>query len=559
VKIVVMLLALGLVGIAHITNGAAPGPPANVGGKPNVLLITVDSLRPDHIGAYGYRRPTTPRLDDLARRGVLFRAAFNQAAWTSPPLVSMFTALYPSAHGVDYRTKSLDPSVTTPLRRLREAGYAVPGICYLIAIPEFENLGFEPVEERTLDAWLARNPGKPFFAWIHLVGPHLPLSPPPPYDRMFTPGGRPLPPDVRARLKPFLEQPVVPRSSASVDPRDREAVMALYDANVRRTDDEIGQILATLDRRRLIGSTLVIVTADHGEELLDHGFIGHASTTLAGTLFDELIRVPLMMSYPGVLPQGRTIDTLVEGIDVLPTVLDLLGVPAPSVTQGRSLLPLIRGTARPGPQRVFAETTTCGRSCPEGESQGRLQTIRTPTWKLIRTEDAGGERFALYHIASDRREQRDVAAGHPEIVTRLRGELARQMALNQVKAEELRAIAALATRPAPGPAPAAATPRLLRPRDGRQLTFIEEGGRVVVEWEGQPDARYILAYEVGRGRYLMRGEFTAIGPRKEFGPLTPHVWNQLVFYNPFRVRIRPARCDQPTCWSEWITFAFSPS
>ena len=410
------------------------------------------------------------------------------------------------------------------------------------------------MEERTLDAWLKGTSGKPFFAWVHLEGPHLPLNPPPPYDRMFTPGGQPLPPDVLARLKPFREQPVIPRTEASVDPRDRDAVTALYDGKVRRTDEEIGRILATLDRVGLTRSTLVIVSADHGEELLDHGFIGHASTSLAGTLFDELIHVPLIMSYPGVLPQGRKVGSLVEGIDVLPTVLDLLGVPAPPVVQGRSLLPLIRGKRRPSVPQVFAETTTCGRSCPEGQEQNRLQAVRTPTWKLIRSEDAAGERFALYHVASDPGERRDVAAGHPQIVARLRAELARHVVLNQAKADELRAMVALAARPAPEPSGAAVKPRILRPRNGRQLAFTEEAGRVVVEWEGRPHDRYVLEYEVGTGRYQMRGDFTVIGPRKAFGPLQAEVWNQLVFYNPFRVRIRPARCDKAACWSEWVTF-----
>jgi arylsulfatase A-like enzyme len=551
---IVIALVVGVLGSASVAGGAEPTPRPGKPESPNVLLITVDSFRPDHIGAYGYRRATTPTIDRLARHGVVFRAAFNQAAWTSPPLVSMLTSLYPTAHGVDYRSKSFDPSVMTPLRRLREAGYAVPGICYLISLPEFENLGFEPVEQRTLDAWLKENAARPFFAWIHLEGPHLPLNPPPPYDRMFTPGGQPLPPEVLTRLRPFREQPVIPRTEASVDPRDRDAVLALSDGKVRRTDAEIGRILESLERFGLSRSTVVIVTADHGEELLDHGFIGHASTSLAGTLFDELIHVPLVIAYPGVLAEGRTIRALVEGIDVLPTVLDLLGVAPPPVAQGRSLLPLIRGKAVPRTQRVFAETTTCGRSCPEGQDQGRLQAVRTPTWKLIRTEDARGERFTLYHVASDPKERRDAAAGHPQIVSRLRAELARHVVLNQAKADELRAMAALASRPVAESSGTPGKPKIVRPRDGGQLTFVEQSGRVVVEWEGRPDGRYVLEYDVGAGRYRMRGDFTVIGPRKAFGPLKADVWNQLVFYNPYRVRIRPARCEAAACWSEWVTF-----
>jgi len=120
-------------------------------------------------------------------------------------------------------------------------------------------------------------------------------------------------------------------------------------------------------------------------------------------------------------------------------------------------------------------------------------------------------------------------------------------------------MAALASRPVPEPSGAPAKPRILRPRDGRQLAFVEEAGRVVVEWEGRPDDRYVLEYEVGTGRYLMRGNFSVIGPRKAFGPLKADVWNQLVFYNPFRVRIRPARCDKAACWSEWVTFRVAGS
>ncbi len=524
-------------------------------GRINVLVITVDSFRPDHLSPYGYPKPTSPTLHRLARRGVVFRQAINQAAWTSPALVSILTSLYPSTHGVHGRTTSVDPSVVTPLRRLREAGYSVPALSYLIALPEFENLGFEPAQEKDLEKWLAQNGSRPFVAWMHLEGPPLPLNPPPPYDRMFAPGGRPLPEEVLARLKPFREKPLIPKGDVAVDPADRWAVAALYDGKVRRTDDEIAQILGVVDRLGLTDTTLVIVSADHGEELLDHGFIGHASTSLAGTLFDELIRVPLIMVYPPLLPRGRVITTQVEGIDVFPTILDLLGVPPSPGMQGRSLLPLIRGERKRFPERAFSETTTCGRSCPEGQPEGRLESLRTPTWKLIRTQDAEGERFQLYHLASDPKERTNVLSKHPQTFARLRGELHQWGALNQVKAEELKALARPVVRQdqpgASGPSP---LPRILKPKDGWQLTYTEAGGRVLIEWEGEPNGRYVLGYEVGTGKYHLRGDFAVLGPRKEFGPLKTEVWSLLPLYNPFRVRIRVADCPKPSCWSQWVTF-----
>jgi arylsulfatase A-like enzyme len=554
------LLVQPVGGGSHPAGGARgqahPKEPARI----NVLLITVDSLRPDHLSPYGYPKPTSPTLERLARRGVLFRQAINQAAWTSPALVSILTSLYPSAHGVQGRTTGLDPSVVTPLKQLRAAGYAVPALCYLIALPEFEHLGFEPTQERDLERWLAQHGTKPFVAWVHLEGPHLPLNPPPPYDRMFAPGNRPLPEEVLARLKPFREKPVIPKGDVAVEPADRRAVVALYDGKVRRTDEEIARILGGLDRLGLADTTLVIVSADHGEELLDHGFIGHASTSLAGTLFDELIRVPLIMAYPPLLPPGRVITTQVEGIDIFPTILDLLEIASPPVMQGRSLLPLIRQARTRFPQRAFSETTTCGRSCPEGQPEGRLASLRTPAWKLIRTQDPAGERFQLYHLGSDPKERTSVLSKHPRTFARLRAELHQWLALNQVKAEALKALARPAPSPdQPGGAGLAALPRVLTPRDGRQLTFQESGGRVVIEWEGDPNGRYVLAYEVGTGKYHLRGDFAVHGDRKEFGPLKAEVWNLLPLYNPFRVRIRAADCRSPSCWSQWVTFKIEAS
>lgn len=522
----------------------------------NVLLITIDSFRPDHVSAYGYSRPTTPTLDRLARRGTRFTQVINQASWTSAALVSVLTSLYPSTHGVDGRSKTIGPGVITPLRRLREASYQVPGLSYLTALPELEHLGFEPVQEREVERWLDKYAGRPFFLWIHLEGPHLPYNPRSPYDRMFTPTGLPLPLPVRERLKPFLWDPMAPKAELTLSRSDQRALVSLYDGKIRKTDQEVREFVESLKRRGLLEHTIVVVTADHGEELFDHGWIGHASTSLSGTLYDEVIRVPLIMAGPRI-PRGRVETAQVEGVDLMPTLFDLLRIPPPPFVQGRSFLPLLQGR-RWEPRTAFAETTVCGRSCPEGRAQDRLQALRRPPWKLIRRLRATGEeQYELFHLASDPRERRNVLTRHSEVASRLKAELNQWVAKRYLEGEEFRGLAELALHE--NRRGSAGVPRVLRPHDGWMLTFNREAGRIVLQWEGASDNAFLLEYDLGIGKFHTSGSFLVQGTQKEFGPLKPEVWDLLARYNPFRFRLRSAGCREASCWSPWVTFQVAGS
>jgi len=523
----------------------------------NVLLITIDSFRPDHVSAYGYSRPTTPTLDRLARRGARFTQVINQASWTSAALVSVLTSLYPSTHGVDGRSKTIGPGVITPLRRLREAGYQVPALSYLTALPELEHLGFEPVQEREVERWLDLHADRPFFIWTHLEGPHLPYNPPPPYDRMFTLTGSPLPLAVRERLKPFLRDPMAPKGELSLSRSDQRALVSLYDGKIRKTDEEVRELVESLNRRGLLEHTIVVVSADHGEELFDHGWIGHASTSLSGTLYDEVIRVPLIMAGPGI-PRGRLVSAQVEGVDLMPTLLDLLRIAPPPLVQGRSFLPLLRGQPWASSRTAFAETTVCGRSCPEGRAQDRLQALRRPPWKLIRRlRTTGEEQYELFHLASDPREQRNVLIRHPEVASRLKAELNQWVAKRYLQGEELRSLSELARHE--NRRGSAEVPRALRPQDGWMLTFNREAGRIVLQWEGASDDAFLLEYDLGIGKFHTSGSFLVQGTQKEFGPLKPEVWDLLARYNPFRFRLRSAGCREAGCWSPWVTFQVAGS
>jgi arylsulfatase A-like enzyme len=275
---------------------------------PNVVLITVDSLRPDHLGCYGYPKEVSPHIDRIAREGTLFTLAFSQASWTSPSLVSLFTAFYPSVHGVDARGKSVSPSLPTLPKTLKRAGFSVPGLTYIVDDPNYHHLGFEqvPHEQKDLATWIGEYGSRPFFIFVHIHTAHLPYNPEPPLDTAF------LPPTITSDFLAENSAIRFVRSNVLVRPEDiqfkgteKTAVIAQYDGEVYTADGEVGKVVEILRAHDLLDRTLMIVTADHGEELFERGFIGHASTNLGGTLYEELIRVPLIVGYPPPHSQGR--------------------------------------------------------------------------------------------------------------------------------------------------------------------------------------------------------------------------------------------------------------
>ena len=533
-------------------SGQAPGA--------NVLLLSIDSLRPDHLGSYGYSRQTSPNLDRLAREGVRFFQAFNQTSWTSPALVSVLTSLYPETHGADRRDHSTPPSLQTPMKALDQRwGYAVPALCYLIAIPEFSNLGFVPLEEKiegqNLFRWLEHNRYKRFFVWHHLRGPHLPYNPPPRFAQMFLPEETNLGEEESADVAVIQKATVIPRHKQTFRQTSHATIAALYDGKVRQTDEEVGAILAKLEELELLDKTLIVVTADHGEELFDHGFVGHASTSLAGTLYDEVIRVPLIMRLPGVLPAGKVVEQQVEGIDVMPTIFDLLGLPPPPAVQGTSLLSLIQDWSRGRREYAFSETLPCGRQCTGEEPKEKLQAVRTPQWKLIVSPDPRGQRYELYNLQDDPHETTNVFSHEPQLAHRLRRKLEQWQVLSRLKRQELVGQPILAgLQDAAGEADSATPPVVVQPQADEALTYDQEEGKVRLAWAGKPAVRYEVQYDVGVDEYHLEGALTVIGPRKEFGPLERSVWDLLPLYNPFRFRVRDTRCQQDSCWSAWMRF-----
>jgi arylsulfatase A-like enzyme len=293
-RVIVVLVAL--------VSCAPDAPP-----RPNVLLISIDSLRADHVGMQGYARPTTPRLDALAAAGAAFLAAYAPSPWTLPSHVTLLTSLPPEAHGVVKRNRVLASRATTLAEVLQGAGYATAGF---VSGPLLRGLyghdqGFDVYDDE-----------RPFFVFLHLWDVHYDYDPPAPYDSWFDP-------DYAGDLDatPFENNPAL---SPGMAPRDLEHLVALYDGEIRFTDEWIGRLLDRLAALRIAQDTIVVVTADHGDEFLEHGQLGHGKT-----LFEEQLRVPLIVSYPRRIPPGRRFTDPVRLQDVAPTILGLADVPWP--------------------------------------------------------------------------------------------------------------------------------------------------------------------------------------------------------------------------------------
>ncbi len=518
----------------------------------NILLLTVDSFRPDRLGCYGAARAHTPNIDRLARRGVIFTKAYSTAAWTNASLVSMLTGLYPSVHGVERRGVSVPEEWVTPLELLREAGYLVPEINYLFPTPNYRNLGFTPNRIRDVPQFLVAYQDTAFFAWHHFHGPHLPYNPPEKYLKMFLPADL----EKSEGIKAVLDNTIMPRGEYVFTPEERELVNALYNAELAAQDEEIGRVLDTLDSLGLTERTIVILSADHGEELFEHGWLGHASTSLNGTLYEELIRIPLIISLPSRLRTNMQVNSLVQSVDLIPTLFDLLGLELTFPCQGNSFLGLLtgRGSRLPPRVQIFCETSACGYQCPDSVAVTWLRAVSTGHTKLVETLVPGETpRFALFDLETDPGESRDLVRESNDELIRLQGKFAAQVFRNERLREALDKRFALGKAVVKG---AMDTRRIeiIFPAEGETITHSAHEGKVPVNWTGQEGAEYIIEYEVGSGKYYLKGSFPVRGSGETFGPFNQIFWGAFPKYNPWRFRVVPE--GKAELASRWRTFSF---
>lgn len=415
---------------------------------PNILLFTIDACRPDHFGCYGYSRNTTPNIDKLADEGVLFTHAFSQSAWTTPGMISIFTSLYPPTHDVDARDKTLREDILTLPGVLKRNGYTVPVLPRFVDIPNYWHLCFDTVDKEPFQgeegedllALIDVYKKEKFFIWYHYHGLHLPYNPPSPYDRIFRediPDATSADPEAVVTVK---KKSVIKHGSINFSDGDKKTIGSLYDGQLRQLDDYVGRLIGKMEDWGILDNTLIVLTSDHGEELFEHGFIGHASTSLNAKLYDEIIRIPWIIWWPKKL-EHKNVDELVQQIDIMPTILDILGLPVPEGLQGSSLFPLIKNKAlydsrlAPGCFKqgtVFCETVLGGYQSTKEMEKIKLRCIRTKDYKLIYTNmhlhDLSGEGLnrdpcELYDLRTDPKEGKNIVEKHPDIVRELKKEL----------------------------------------------------------------------------------------------------------------------------------------
>jgi arylsulfatase len=387
----------------------------------NVLLVILDAARAREFGAYGYPRPTTPEIDRIASEGTVFENAFTPAAYTLGAMASVWTSQYPDRHHSEVSFSARLPRDRLTLAELLSAqgvfsagfvanAVAGAGFGFDRGFSEFHevfrDLGSSAdVFRRAVPPFLAAHRGSRFFAYVHFREPHFPYDPPPPFDTRFGPDG-PIPSLVRRDIRWITD---VNQGRRTLGPEERQHLVRLYDGNLAFADQEVGALRKALEAEGLWERTVVIVAADHGEGLEEHGWIGHNVQ-----VYDESVRVPLIVRLPrGRGPSGRRLPAFVDLLDLAPTIADLFGVlgqgGSDQAFQGRSLLPVLEGA--PGKPLVLSRSVW----------DRPRYALRDPRFAFLYDTRTGEE--GLFERGTDPGETRDVGPQQPVRTAYYRQEL----------------------------------------------------------------------------------------------------------------------------------------
>lgn len=405
--------------------GAVACEPAPPPGPWNVVIVLVDTLRADHLSLYGYGRPTSPRLEELARESVVFEQARSQAGCTFPSVASLLTSRHPNEimAGIGRHGMAVPPDLAYLPELLARHGYATAAVSASVIVRDTPSeinrqggygRGFDAFDEGCLDRGAPCVNGRalelvdklpePWLLYLHYMEPHAPYRPPRWHERRFA-HGRPerswvaMGEPARIHRKLYEGATEIP-----FDRGDLAHFVDLYDEEVRFLDGQLAALLEGLRDRGVFDRTLLVLLSDHGEELLDHHHFGHCRDLA----YETLLRTPLLIRLPGGNPSGRR-QRPVDNLDVAPTLLDYLNVDvAPGTFVGQSLRPVIEGTADPAPRYHFA-------------AQGTVRSVTDGRFKL-RVDLAKGE-AVLHDLELDPGEERDLLATRPDQARRLRAEL----------------------------------------------------------------------------------------------------------------------------------------
>jgi arylsulfatase A-like enzyme len=407
---------------------------------PNILLITIDALRADHLSCYGYHRKTSPFIDELCSQSVQFEAAITQAPHTYPSLPRMMTSLY-------------DTSLITPLKAhtmaevLKDKGYISAGIVHNAGaeikasnpfefgglkqgfdhfiLPELDSYNSEKQiyarDKKYTAKWVTHEAinflnsqrNKKFFLWLHYFDPHDPYAPPEEFDKKFGPNYRgPYNGDVRKTANNFIKLFGISRSVLSAE--DRQHIIDLYDGEIAYTDKYIGILFNELKRLNLLKDTIIVIGSDHGESLGEHNIWTHGYS-----LYDTEIRVPLLIYYPSLLPAQKITKVVAQNIDIMPTILAMLDFHIPEELMGTNLLPIITNKSSIDDYYSFSSFES-------------LFCIRDWQYKLIVCSELEMQ-YEFYNLIEDKNEQFNLynQKEYKELITKYKKELTKRFPQSQ--------------------------------------------------------------------------------------------------------------------------------
>ncbi len=404
---------------------------------PNIIFINIDTLRADHLSAYGYFRETSPNIDSFSTQGVLFENTVVEAPFTMVSVASLFTSQYPYTHGVrdhpDVRNHTLNKQSLTLAEVLNNAGYVTAGITAnsLISPQKGYDQGFNVYKYADIASdvnnksikWLNKNFQKKFFLYIHYIDPHLAYAPPNEHIQTFDK-------DYEGEFKYSFQRPIKDKIFVSdLSERDFNHAIALYDEEIKYTDSQIGILLVKIKELGIFDNSIIIITADHGESLGEHGvYFAHDFY-----LYDPMVRVPLIIKFPNNQYKNKKINDVVRVIDIMPSILDIAHISSANIYQGVSLVPTISEGKK---MNFYAYAESCsyrpnyGFTIPMEQQRfylpgikGKTRMVRNGKWKLIYIPGRTGRLFELYNIEEDPHELNNILDNHPETFQQLKQNL----------------------------------------------------------------------------------------------------------------------------------------
>ena len=435
--------------------------------RPNVLVYLVCSLRPDHTSLYGYTRETTPFLKRLGASSVVFDDAQAQAPWTKASVPSLLTSLYAYTHGIAHDTDAIPQGATTMAETLRAAGYVTAsvvtnpfagrvsglekGVDYLMEYAVVHRQRTDEIDRGTdsgalnkvIIPWLEQHRDEPFFLYAHATDPHAPYRPPAGFEEKFA-----NPAESAAfdrdydRLRDKLQYgggATISRANSKAKGINPDSFLRRaidrYDGEILHNDHSLEVLVNKLKELGLLDNTLLVVLSDHGEEFWDHGWTAHGHS-----LYQELTHSVLVMSNSRLLTTPRRVPDTVQLIDLMPTLIEMLGIQPKGIIQGQSLVPLLKGQSLMRKVPVMSSKPRHPLAKPTGfvpENRTGTFAIWDGPWKLLYRDQArlaGLPEVELYDRRGDRGETTNVAAQNPDVVKKLRAEIDRWMkAQDQIK------------------------------------------------------------------------------------------------------------------------------